>query len=46
MGQFNALEVSRQRRVLLTREAFDAIKGGLGSLEKTKPADKPEKKDK
>ena len=42
VDQFNALEVSRQRRVLLTREAFDALKDGLKSNEK-KPAGKTEK---
>jgi large subunit ribosomal protein L4 len=31
VSQFNALEVSRQRRVLLTREAFEALKNGVNA---------------
>jgi large subunit ribosomal protein L4 len=33
ISQFNALEVLRQRRLLLTREAFDALKNGVSAAE-------------
>jgi large subunit ribosomal protein L4 len=33
VSQFNALEVLRQRRLLLTREAFDALKNGVSAGE-------------
>lgn len=33
VSQFNALDVLRQRRVLLTREAFDALKNGVSAGE-------------
>ncbi|MCG3184299.1 MAG: 50S ribosomal protein L4 [Planctomycetes bacterium] len=31
VAQLNAYEVARQRRLLLTREAFDALKGGVSA---------------
>ena len=31
VSQFNALDVSRQRRVLLTREAFEVLKNGVSA---------------
>lgn len=45
INELNALEVSRQRRLLLTREAFDALKGGLDKLKTNKPAEKAARKD-
>jgi large subunit ribosomal protein L4 len=44
VGQFNALEVARQRRVLLTREAFDALKSGVRTAAAEKPAGKTAEK--
>jgi large subunit ribosomal protein L4 len=32
IGQFNAYDVMKQRRILLTREAFEALKGGVDGL--------------
>jgi large subunit ribosomal protein L4 len=34
IGRFNAYEVLRQRRMLLTRDALEALKGGVGGAKK------------